>query len=209
MNEHDPAADPDAALLAQLRAGDPDALEALFERHRPYLRRLAELFLDERLSARVDASDLIQETQLEAFRRIEDYLDEPPMPFRLWLRRMIRDRAGMARRFHLTSAKRSRHREMPLPDRSSALLTRQLLGEVDTPSEQVAKRETAREVRSAVDSLAEADREILTMRTFEKLSFEEIALVIGVRPEAARKRHGRALIRLTRRLEDSTTEVPT
>src|SRR5262245_42349710 len=57
------------ALLDRVRAGQPKAIDELFERHRPYLCRLVELRIDPRLRARVDASDVVQETQLEANRR--------------------------------------------------------------------------------------------------------------------------------------------
>ena len=43
-------------LLEQARAGDKEALNALFARHRPRLRRMVELRLDRRLQPRIDAS---------------------------------------------------------------------------------------------------------------------------------------------------------
>jgi RNA polymerase sigma-70 factor, ECF subfamily len=48
-------------LLEQARAGDKDALNQLFVRHRACLRRMVDLRLDRRLQARIDASDVIQE----------------------------------------------------------------------------------------------------------------------------------------------------
>jgi hypothetical protein len=56
-------------LLEQVRAGDRLAFDQLFTRHRPFLRQVVELRLDPRLRARVDPSDVVQETQLEAFQR--------------------------------------------------------------------------------------------------------------------------------------------
>ena len=51
-------------------------------------------------------------------------------------------------------------------------------------------------MREAVARLPAADREVLAMRTFEGLSFDEVGYLLGIDPPAARKRHGRALIRL-------------
>ena len=52
-------------LLEQARTGDKEALNALFARHRPRLRRMVDLRLDRRLQARIDASDVIQEAYVE------------------------------------------------------------------------------------------------------------------------------------------------
>jgi RNA polymerase sigma factor (sigma-70 family) len=51
-------------------------------------------------------------------------------------------------------------------------------------------------VREAVAQLPEADREVLLMRTFEGLSFEDVGQLLEIEPATARKRHGRALVRL-------------
>src|SRR5262245_21679034 len=88
-------------LLRQAREGDPGAVDQLFQRHRAYLSHFVELRLDRRLRARVDPADVVQEAYLEAVRRFADYLDQPALPFRLWLRQIANDRLLMARRYHL------------------------------------------------------------------------------------------------------------
>jgi RNA polymerase sigma-70 factor, ECF subfamily len=194
-------------LLGKARAGDRAAVDELFARHRPYLRRLVQVRLDPQLRPRVDASDVVQEAQLEAARRLQSYLQEPALPFRLWLRQLAYDRLLMLRRFHLGAARRSRDREVALPDRSSLLLARHLLAAGSTPSQRLDRQELARRVRQAVAQLPAIDREVLVMRTFEELSYEEVGYLLGVDPATARKRHGRALLRLHKALsEDGLTE---
>jgi RNA polymerase sigma-70 factor (ECF subfamily) len=183
-------------LLGAARAGDRRAVEELFARHRPYLRRLIEVRLEPQLHPRVDASDVVQEAQLEAARRLESYLQEPALPFRLWLRQLACERLLMQRRYHRGAARRSRDREVPLPDHSSLLLARRLLAAGSTPSQRLDREELVRRVRQAVAQLPTLDREILVMRTFEELSYQEVAYLLGVDAAAARKRHGRALLRL-------------
>ena len=56
-------------LLKRVLFGDREALNRLFEQHRPYLRRLLELRMAQKLKARVDPSDVVQETQIEVARR--------------------------------------------------------------------------------------------------------------------------------------------
>jgi RNA polymerase sigma-70 factor, ECF subfamily len=183
-------------LLGRVRAGEQVAFEELFARHRPLLRQLIEMRLDARLRARVDPSDVVQETQMEAFRRLQDFLQREPMPFRLWLRKAAQERIGMIERQHLGASKRAVGRELPLPDGSSVLLAQQLAAPIPSPSQQVAQEEMARRVREAVGRLPDQDREILLMRTFEGLAYEEVSCVLEIDPATARKRHGRALIRL-------------
>ena len=44
------------------------------------------LRLDQRLQARIDASDVIQEAYLAASARLAEYVERPTMPFFMWLR---------------------------------------------------------------------------------------------------------------------------
>ena len=195
-----PEVKPDSAetkgLLERAGNGDDQALERLFTRHRPGLLAFVDLRLDQKLRPRVDPSDVIQEAQLEAVRRFRDYLQRRPMPFHLWLRKTTYERLLMIHRRHLQAAGRTIQREVPLPDRSSLGLARKLFAPDSTPSRQLAASELARRVRSAVAQLPRVDREILLMRTFEGASYGEAACVLDITPDAAKKRHGRALLRL-------------
>jgi len=73
-------------LLEHARQGEPAAFAELFARHREQVRQAVALRLDRRLAARVGVSDVLQETYLEASRRLADYLARPALPFDLWLR---------------------------------------------------------------------------------------------------------------------------
>ena len=183
-------------LLEKARAGDQQAFEQLFARYKDYLRQVIDLRLDPRVRSRIDPSDVVQETQLEAFQRLPDYCDRQPMPFRLWLRQTARQRLLMAHRHHLGAARRTVDREVCLPDRSSVLLARQLLAASSSPSQKLSRRELTHEVQQAVAQLSDGDREILLMRSVEGLSNQEAAQVLGIEPATASQRYGRALLRL-------------
>jgi RNA polymerase sigma-70 factor (ECF subfamily) len=189
-------------LLQQIQTGDRQAFERLFVRHRPELRKFFALRLDPRIRGRVDPSDLVQETQMEAYRRLQDYLERQPMPFYVWLRKTAYERLIAARRQHLQAGKRTMEREVPLPERSSQLLAQRLLSSAPTPSQQLQRRELHRQVRQALAQLAPADREILLMRHFEEIPYQEMAFILGIEPAAARQRHGRALLRLHKLLSE-------
>src|SRR5262245_23500733 len=137
-------------LLRQVRAGEPGAADRLFARHLPYLRRLVEARLDPRMRGRVDPSDVVQEAQMEALRRLDGYLKQPPVAFRLWLRQLAYDRLLMLRRRHVAAARRTVLRDAPLPDQSSLQLVQGLLAAGPSPSQQLIQREFVRRVREAV-----------------------------------------------------------
>jgi RNA polymerase sigma-70 factor (ECF subfamily) len=196
MSEVKPDSAQTCALLEAIRGGDAQALEELLANYRPQLRAFIESHFDPRLRARIDPSDVVQETQMEIARRIADFLARRPMPFRLWLRKKAGERLLNLRRDHLGRACRSVAREQVLPDRSSLLLAGPLLARGPSPSQQVQAQELAQRVSRAVGQLADADRDILLLRHAEDLPFEEIACLLDVEPAAARKRFGRALIRL-------------
>ena len=187
-------------LLEQVQAGDAQARDQLLAHHRTFLHRMVELRLDVRLRARVDASDVVQEVQIDAFRRLPDYVQRRPMPFRLWLRKTANERMLKIQRRHLGVGRRAVGREEPLPMESSLVLGRQLLASGSTPSQHLDRSEVARRVREAVARLSETDREVLVMRNFEGLSNAEIGFLLGLDADSVSKRHGRALLRLRKLL---------
>ena len=203
MGESTPDAAETERLLRQASAGDQRAFGELFARYRPYLHQVIAVRLDPKLRPRVDPSDVVQETQLEVLRRLGEFLQRRPMPFRLWLRETACECLLKLREHHVDVAKRTLKREIPLPEHSSLLLAQRLLAKGSTPSQHFARRETARRVNQALVQLPEADREVLLMRTFEGLSYEEVGCALAIAPAAARKRYGRALLRLQKLLIES------
>jgi RNA polymerase sigma-70 factor, ECF subfamily len=195
-----PEVTPDSAetrrLLDQSQGGDREAFDELFARHRKFLRQVVDLRLPDGLRARVDASDVIQETHLETYRRFGDYLKRRPMPFRLWLRRTACEQLLIAERRHLKSKRRSVFREVSLSASSSLRLADQFLAIGSSPSQQMCRRELAEKMAQVMAALRPADREILVLRNFEQLSNHETAVVLEIDPVTASQRYGRALLRL-------------
>jgi RNA polymerase sigma-70 factor (ECF subfamily) len=183
-------------LLSQVRQDDTAAVEQLFARHRSFLQRVVEAQIDPLVRARIDPSDVVQETQLEACRRLRDFLLRQPMSFRIWLRQMAVERLIMFERRHITAARRTIRREQRLSPRSSLMLARRFVSSEPSPSAHVSRHERIRQVRQAVTELGPRDREILLMRNVEGLSNQEVAQVLRIEPAAASQRYGRALLRL-------------
>jgi RNA polymerase sigma-70 factor (ECF subfamily) len=183
-------------LLDAVRAGERGAFDLLFARHRGYLIDAIRFRIDPQLRGRVDASDIVQEAQLEAYRRLDKWFARQPMPFRLWLRKTAQERLQKARRRHLRAKGRAANREVDLPARSSLVLVKHLAAPGHNPQEHVANQELAVRVRQSLARLNEVDREVIYMRIFEGLAHDEIAAVLDIEAAAVRKRFGRALLRL-------------
>src|SRR5262245_12623602 len=109
-------------LLDLVQNGEPGAREQLLVRHERRLRKMIGYHLVRRLAARVDPSDVVQETLAEADRKLSRYLRDRPLPFYAWLRRIARERLVKLHRRHLTAEKRSARREdagaLELPEES-------------------------------------------------------------------------------------------
>lgn len=202
MSEVQPDSDITLALLERIRDGDRRAIDEILRRQRSALRGFVDCHLDPRLRQRIDASDVVQDTQLELMKRMDDYLARRPMPFRLWARKQAYERIQRLRRDHLQRARRSINREVRWPEDSSLLIAGRFVASSISPSARAAKREVARRVGEVVAQLADADREVLLLRHSEDLPYAEIGCLLDIEPAAARKRYGRALIRLQRLLND-------
>jgi len=195
-----PNTDKTEQLLDGARQGDDDAVNLLMDRHRNAIQRMVQMRLDQKIRRRVDVSDVVQDVLIEANRRLEGYLDNPAMPFHLWLRHIAKDRIIDAHRRHRGSAKRSVDREQPLAvpgnDRSTIQLVAQLCDAELTPAARATQAEMARHVEQAISQLADQDGEIIVMRHYEHLSNQEVALALELSDQAASMRYLRAVRRL-------------
>jgi RNA polymerase sigma-70 factor (ECF subfamily) len=196
-------------LLERARAGDREALNALFVRHRERLRRMVELRLDRRVQARIDASDVVQDAYVEIVTRLEEYLRDPRLPFFLWLRLVVGERMMKLHRHHLGAQMRDAGLEVSLyrgalPAASSAALAAQLLGKQTSPTQAVVRAERMLRLQEALNTLDPMDREVLSLRHFEELTLAETAQALGIQESASAKRYIRAL----KRLKDLLASMP-
>ena len=196
-------------LLAQVRQGNEQARETLLERHRTRLRRMLTMRMDRRLAARIDPSDIVQETLKAAHGRLSEYLDDPHSTFYLWLRGIALDRLVELYRRHVVATKRSVLREQPrgpmINEESEFELANHLVTRSLNPSRHVVMEELLTRVRQGLQQLSTNDREILELRHLEQLSVSEIAALLGISKTAVTTRHLRALQRLRDILGDDGT----
>lgn len=164
----------DEELMLAFRSGERDAFADLFERYRDPVRR----FFRRRVSDEARADELAQDTFLGVIRAAGRY--EPAAAFRSYL-------FGVA--FNVLMAWR----------RKSRRLGEQEMGELDPPA-RVADPDKVIWVRRALAGLDPVDREVLMLREYEQLSYDEIASVMKVPTGTVRSRLFRARMALRERL---------
>ena len=196
-------------LIDRLRAGDRQALGALFQGYRQRLRRMVELRMDARLRTRLDASDVLQEAYLDLAGDLEAYRADPKLQPLLWMRLHVGRRLTLLHRRHLGTLLRDAGLEISLyrealPQASSAALAAMLLGRQTSPTQAAQRAERLLRVQEALNTLDPIDREVLALRHFEQLSRSETAEVLGISQEAGAKRYFRAL----KRLKDVLSAMP-
>jgi RNA polymerase sigma-70 factor (ECF subfamily) len=192
------AADPEQ-LLRQARSAQAGALGELLELYRRYLALLARRQIGLRLQGKVDASDLVQETFLEAHRHFERFqgTDEPQLV--AWLRKILAGKiANLVRHYFGTKGRDVRLEEELAADLddSAGLLGRELVAPLTSPSVQAVRREQSVLLADALDQLPEDYREVLILRHLEGLTFPEIARRMERSQDSVEKLWLRGLARL-------------
>jgi RNA polymerase sigma-70 factor (ECF subfamily) len=193
MAEHEDA----VRWLPAARAGSAEALGELLEACRGYLTLIARRELGPDLQAKAGASDLVQQTFLEAQRDFARFQGEDEGEWLAWLRRLLLNNLANFVRDYRETAKRQVGREVRLPDADSSrpgdLAPR---GPEPTPSKQAMAHEHAAAVLQALEQLPPDYRQVVLLRYQDEKSFDEIGEIMGRSANAVRKLWLRALERL-------------
>jgi len=146
------------------------------ERFRDYLILLARLQLGARPTRRVDPSDIVQQTLLEAFQNRGQFRGASNAEQAAWLRRMLaRNVADVLRAQGRLKRDVSRERSLEEElDQSSARLGIWLAAEQSTPSEQAQRHEQAILLADALARLPDHQREALVLHYWHGCSLDEI-----------------------------------
>jgi RNA polymerase sigma-70 factor (ECF subfamily) len=167
-------------------SGQADAEPLNLERFRSYLHLLARLHLEPQLGRKMDASDLVQQTLLQAHQVRDQFRGHVTGEFAAWLRQILARNLTHAVR-DLGRAKRDVKRERSLQaalDNSSARLEVWLAADQSSPSMQAERNEQALLLAEALLALPEAQREALVMQHWQGRSLAEIGQHLGRSPEA-------------------------
>ncbi len=190
--------------LHEARLGSLSAMGELMEACRGYLLLIAREELDADLRAKGSASDLVQETFVEAQRDFQKFRGQSEPELNGWLRQLLLNNVrDFARRYQL-AGKREIDREVPLEAVAArggwALFH---ISDSISPSEKLIRKESVDIVQQALSRLPDDHRTVLLLRYHETRSFEEIGTLMNRTANAARKLWLRALERMEQELQAS------
>ncbi len=190
-------------LLRDARAGNECALGELLNRYRPYLGLLARLKVDRQLQARMDDSDLVQDTCLSAHRDFPQFLGKTSQEFTAWLREvMAHVAANHIRDQHRQRRDVRRERDLrQMLNESSQMLDRALADNHSSPSQGANRQERAVLLADALSQLPADYREVLVLRELEGKSLAEVAQQMDRSVNATQKLWARALLQIRRQLK--------
>jgi RNA polymerase sigma-70 factor (ECF subfamily) len=164
--------------IRQARTGDDGALGSLLEQYRAYLGLLARLQIGPRLQGKIDPSDVVQETFLDASRDFGRFRGATEHDLLAWLRRILAANLADQVRHYLGTQRRDvrlEQRYIDELDASSHALDAGMISPGASPSRQAAQREQAVLVADALAKLPEHYCDVLVLHYLQGLSFPEVA----------------------------------
>jgi RNA polymerase sigma-70 factor (ECF subfamily) len=175
----------------------------LLEGHRAYLKLLVRVYLNPRHPARLDASDLVQQTLLEGYRDFAQFQGCTQAEWLAWLRRILgRNLADFVRQYR--GGKRQIKREIRRPSPTAESSAHAAFDPADggeSPSQFLLRKERELQVADAVAQLAPEYREVILLRNLQQLEFAEVARRMNRSRPAAQMLWMRALQKLQEHLE--------
>lgn len=183
---------------------DPAPAGEVLERFRSYLRLLARLHLEPKYRAKLDASDLVQQTFLQAYQALDRFRGRSDAELTAWLRQILARTLAHAVR-DLGRGKRDLARERSLEaalDASSVRLGAWLAADQSSPSERADRNEQALRLADALMELPEAQREALVLYYWQDRTVAEIGEQLGRSPAAVAGLLKRSLQQLRKQLRE-------
>jgi RNA polymerase sigma-70 factor (ECF subfamily) len=160
-----------------------------------------------RLQGKLDASDVVQETFLEAHRQITNFRGGSEGELLAWLRRILAGQIALTLRRYLGTKGRDVKLERDLAvqlDQSSHAMNGDFVRSHSTPSQHASRREQAVLLAEALSRLPEDYREVIILRHLEGLTFPQVAARMNRTEDSVQKLWVRSLANLRRTLGGGT-----
>jgi RNA polymerase sigma-70 factor (ECF subfamily) len=177
-------------LLREARDGSDDALDRLFQRCAPKLLALIRLRLGRELRQRVESRDVLNETLLKAFERLDQLTAQDGAALMGWLARIAENEIHDLRDYH-GRQRRDAACEVHDPGALDGLAAR-----VRSQTSRLALREELERLEAALQDLEAPQREVVVLRKLEELSFPEIGQRMDRSADACRMLYARAMAAL-------------
>ncbi len=194
-----------SSLIEGARQGDAECRERLFALCRSYLGFAARAQIETWLRRKVDASDLVQETMLEAYRDFERFDGHTEQEWLAWLRKILAHNAADFVRHYRGTAKRAAGREIPFrdPADSQSPGAPEPAAQQPTPSQEFLLFDTELQVSAALADLPPDYQEVIVLRNLERLPFNEVAERMNRTRPAVQMLWMRAIRKLQETMEEN------
>jgi RNA polymerase sigma-70 factor, ECF subfamily len=179
----------DAEAVARARSGDTEAFRVLVERYSPLVHRVAHRLT----GSEHDADDVVQETFLRAYRRLD--LFEDRAQFGSWLYRIAANCA-----YDVLRGRRRDERRFEVSDDDTPADQDRFPSEDPSPERLAFGAEVRRRMEAALTRLSPAERSAFVLRHFEGFSIEEIGRTLDLDTSATKHSIFRAVQKVRRAL---------
>ena len=183
----------EAELLTRCRSGDADAWDELFDLHYAAAGRFVFQLAPD--LTREDAEEICQEAFLSVIRNLNSFHGDSQ--FQTWLFRIAANKARDFRERKNAVKRGSGHTPVSLQAEDSETgLTLDPPADLPAPDEVIMSAEKLALVREALDGLGDPCREIIELRYFADLSYEELSRALKLNPKTVSSRLSKCLDRL-------------
>lgn len=189
------------SLIAAARNGCDRSADELLEACRGYMLSIANNDLDSILTRKLGASDIVQESLIEAQRDIGRFGGNSEAELLSWLRQIVKNNLHDVRRRYLATEKRNVSREESLEGSGSFSERHVSVGK--TPSQVLHNKDESQQLLNAMNNLTKDHRQVIELRNWELLPFAEIAKRTNRSEDAARKLWARAITSLKHEMAKS------
>ena len=189
--------------LPEAKNGCSEAQSALLEQLRSYCLLMAKSNLDPATRARVNPSDIVQETFAKVATSFGDFRGASAVEFRGWVKTILENQIKEQQRKQ-RQQKRDVRREAKLDfnDESRNLGMEPIAGSLTPQSQALAKEELA-QLRNHLSNLSDEHRQVIQLRSLERKSFKDVAEMMNRSPDAAAKLWYRAILALKKQVDTS------
>lgn len=163
-------------LLNQAREGDDHARDELFEKCRAYVGFMARSQMETWMNAKIDASDLIQQTMMDAHQGFDQFRGKSEAEWIGWLKKILQHNTVDFCRKYKGTEKRNANREVSFAQSQSLFRgAAEPDGNEETPSEVIMRKENEILLADALSKLPDDYQEVIYLRNMQQLPFKEIS----------------------------------
>ena len=184
------------------------ALGNAIEQYRDRLLAIISCRASERLKRHMSIEDILQEVFLAAYKRLDYLNDKPEISLLVKLRNIALQTIVDKERFYGAHKRKTGKEVYDSIDDSQTNLLNRLADSITSPSKKIMRKERAVIVRQIIDGMRSQDREIIIMRHFEQMDYNDCAAILNISLEAVKMRYYRALKRLKALIEQFSEIKP-